>query len=125
MEKKGKFSQSLEKSRSAALALYDKISTDKRFYTIMPPELDIVVWAPAASRASTISNRSSEIFRKAEQASLHLAVFKYPSDLLKKLWTDVEFDQPDVTCLRACLMKPEHLEWMDRIWEILDKVAGD
>ena len=123
MEREGTFAHSLEKCRSAALALYEKVSDDKRFITIMPPELDILVWAPAGSRASVISARSEEIFRKAEQASLHLAVFKYPSDLLKALWTDVEFDQPEVTCLRACLMKPEHLDWMDRIWEILDKVA--
>ena len=91
----------------------------------MPPELDIVVWAPAAPRASMISKRSEQIFRKAEQDSLHLAVFKYPSDLLKEIWTDVEFDQPNVTCLRACLMKPEHLDWMDRIWKILDTVAEE
>jgi tyrosine decarboxylase/aspartate 1-decarboxylase len=23
-----------------------------------------------------------------------------------------------VTCLRSVLMKPEHLDWVDRIWEI-------
>jgi hypothetical protein len=26
-------------------------------------------------------------------------------------------------CLRSCLMKPEHLDWVDRIWEILVEVS--
>jgi hypothetical protein len=27
--------------------------------------------------------------------------------------------------LRSVLMKPEHLEWIDRIWEILAATADD
>jgi tyrosine decarboxylase/aspartate 1-decarboxylase len=29
-----------------------------------------------------------------------------------------------VTCLRSVLMKPEHLEWIERIWRIFDSAAG-
>ena len=29
-------------------------------------------------------------------------------------------DQPTVTCLRSVLMKPEHQEWLGRIWTLLD-----
>jgi hypothetical protein len=28
-----------------------------------------------------------------------------------------------VTCLRSCLMKPEHLAWIDRIWKALDSAT--
>ena len=33
-------------------------------------------------------------------------------------------DRETITCLRSVLMKPEHREWLDRIWSILDASAG-
>ena len=54
---------------------------------------------------------------------LHLAKFKCPASLLQDKWSDVDFDQDTVVCLRSCLMKPEHLDWVDRICEILDRVV--
>lgn len=117
------FAQGLSKARNAALALYEKIISDGRFKTIIAPELDILVWAPNRGSASQISKRSQEIFHAAAEDNLHLAIFKYPSSLLKNKWTDVIFDQPDVTCLRSCLMKPEHYDWVERIWNIFDNVV--
>jgi tyrosine decarboxylase/aspartate 1-decarboxylase len=117
----GEFAGNLSKCRQAALQLYDKISSDSRFKTIMKPELDIVVWAPAAGKASEISALSRDIFDLAAENNLHLATFSYPARLLKEIWKDVELDIEQVTCLRSCLMKPEHLDWIDRIWQILDK----
>jgi tyrosine decarboxylase/aspartate 1-decarboxylase len=117
------FAQGLSKSRKAALALYKKIISDGRFKTIFPPELDILVWAPNSGSASQISNRSEEIFHAAAEDNLHLATFKYPSSLLKNKWPDVIFDQQEVICLRSCLMKPEHYDWVERIWNILDNVV--
>jgi tyrosine decarboxylase/aspartate 1-decarboxylase len=124
MERGGDFAVGLSNGRKAALALYEKIASDKRFRTIFPPELDIVVWAPASSSASQISKRSEQIFNAAAEENLHLATFKYPSSLLHDKWPDVDFDQQYVTCLRSCLMKPEHLDWVDNIWGILSKVAN-
>jgi hypothetical protein len=118
----GEFAAGLAQSRQAALALYDKIANDGRFLTIFKPELDIVVWAPQASSAGEISQRSREIFTAAATQNLHLAVFNYPAALLKDDWPHVTFDQDNVTCLRSVLMKPEHLDWIDRIWEILDSL---
>jgi glutamate/tyrosine decarboxylase-like PLP-dependent enzyme len=123
MEKGGEFANGLSKGRQAALALYEKIAADERFKTIFPPELDILVWAPNGESASRISACSEQIFRAAAQENLHLATFKYPSALLREKWTEVDLDQPYVTCLRSCLMKPEHLDWVERIWDVLDKVA--
>jgi glutamate/tyrosine decarboxylase-like PLP-dependent enzyme len=124
MEKGGEFAVGLSKGRKAALALYEKIAADARFRTIFPPELDILVWAPNGVSASQISKCSEQIFRDAAQENLHLATFKYPARLLREKWAGVDFDQEYVTCLRSCLMKPEHLDWVKRIWEVLDKVAN-
>ena len=35
----------------------------------------------------------------------------------------MERDTEMIPCLRSVLMKPEHLAWADRIWEILDQAA--
>jgi len=31
----------------------------------------------------------------------------------------VKVDSATVTCLRSVLMKPEHADWVDRIWDLL------
>jgi hypothetical protein len=109
-------------SRQAALKFYDLVSEDRRYRTIFPPELDIVVWAPAAESANKISALTGEIFHTAAQRNLHFATIKLPSELLQTHWPEVVFDLPQVLCLRSCLMKPEHLDWLDQIWRILDTV---
>jgi tyrosine decarboxylase/aspartate 1-decarboxylase len=119
----GEFALGLSKSREAALALYEKIMTDERFRTIFPPELDILVWAPAGKSASEISERSRMFFQAAAEANVHLATFKYPSSSLQPLWEGVHFDEPEVICLRSCLMKPEHAAWMEKMWQVLDRVG--
>jgi tyrosine decarboxylase/aspartate 1-decarboxylase len=119
MKRGGEFAHGLECCHAAALALHKKVSNDPRFKSLFKPELDIVVWAPEGSTASDISCRSQVLFEKAAKMDLHLATFKYPSKQLQILWPEVEFDQEYVTCLRSCLMKPEHADWLERIWEIL------
>ena len=125
MVKGGQFAAGLANSREAALGLYHKIGNDARFRTLIEPELDIVVWAPRADAESRISQLSQAIFEKAAENNLHLATFKYPTKLLEKVWKDVRFESEYVTCLRSCLMKPEHLDWLDRIWAILDKATDE
>jgi len=46
-----------------------------------------------------------------------------PAELARPHWPGISFDEPAVTCLRSCLMKPEHFEWIDRIWRILTRIA--
>ncbi len=120
----GDFAQSLEKCRTAALGLYEKVAADDRFLTILEPELDILVWAPAGKTAGEISRRSEAIFQEAAKMDLHLATFKYPVALLKDSWLDVEADQETVTCLRSVLMKPEHKDWLEQIWSRLDQAVN-
>ena len=120
----GEFAQGLSRSRAAALDLFERIRADARFRAVIRPELDIVVWTAAGSSAREISERSASLFRAAAAEDLHLATLRYPSYLLRGVWEDVDFDQDSVLCLRSCLMKPEHSEWVDRIWRVLDKVAN-
>jgi hypothetical protein len=89
----------------------------------MRPELDILVWAPAGRQASEISARSTRLFEKAADAHLHLALMELPATFLQSHWPQVHFDTERVTCLRSCLMKPEHEEWLEAIWSILDSLA--
>ena len=124
MEKGGEFAAGLSKGRTAALALYERIAVDERFKTIFPPELDILVWAPVGESASQISERSQELFQAAAQENLHLATFKYPARLLQAKWTDVDMDQEYITCLRSVLMKPEHLDWLERIWGGMARISS-
>jgi glutamate/tyrosine decarboxylase-like PLP-dependent enzyme len=118
----GKFAQGLENSRKAALALFEKIRSDQRFLTAFPPELDIVIWVPRLEKASEISARSNEIFETAARKNLHLAIASFPKTMLVDNW-DIEWDQEQVACLRSCLMKAEHMDWVERIWQILDEVC--
>jgi glutamate/tyrosine decarboxylase-like PLP-dependent enzyme len=123
LEPGGEFARGLARGRGAALDIYARLERDPRTLTVMRPELDILVWAPAGARASDISARSAKHFEQAARAHLHLALMELPASLLKTHWPQVEFDCDNVTCLRSCLMKPEHDEWADTIWSILDGLA--
>jgi len=78
----GIFAKNLDKSSQAAQALYNKVSHDQRFLTLFAPELDILVWAPAATSISRISELSRAIFAGCAEENLHLAVFNYPVNKL-------------------------------------------
>ncbi len=123
--KGGQFAGDLAKGREAALTLFTDLSEDARYMTLMRPELDILIWAPAGTTASEISQRSQQCFRDAEKEHLHLALLELPAELARAYWNDrVHFDTPTVTCLRSTLMKPEHLAWLPEIRRILDKVTS-
>jgi tyrosine decarboxylase / aspartate 1-decarboxylase len=116
LERGGAFAVNLSKCRQAALTLYERLNRDPRFMTVFPPQLDIVIFAPCGTSASTISQRSRAIFDAAASENLHLALANFPQGLLGETWKGVVWDQPSVACLRSCLMKPEHLDWIERIW---------
>lgn len=118
----GEFAADLSKCRLAATQLYDRMIEDDRILTIIAPELDIVLWAPLGDTASEISKRSQKMFDDAAKRDLHLALVDLPQSLLEPHWQNVTFDQTSATCLRSCLMKAEHLEWVERIWRIIKEI---
>lgn len=119
----GEFARNLSLCRSAALKLYDLVEKDPRFVTLIEPELDIVIWAPKADSASAASRLSRAVFEEAAKENVHMAVANLPASLFKEALGDMNWDQEFLTVLRACAMKPEHFEWMDRIWEAFDRAA--
>ncbi len=120
----GVFAGMLERCRAAAVKLYDKLSADSRFVTAFPPELDIVIWAPKRGKVSEISRASAAMFEAAAERELHLALAALPVKFFEGPMAGVERDGETVTCLRSCLMKPEHLDWVDKIYEIIGDLAG-
>jgi glutamate/tyrosine decarboxylase-like PLP-dependent enzyme len=117
--KGGEFSKRINKSHSAAVKLYDKINADERFIALQQPEIDIVIWAEKKASVSEINRSSKEIFEKAAAKNLHLALLNYPVRLLPKHWKGITRDEGHVTCLRSCLLKPEHEDWVEEIWKIV------
>ena len=119
----GEFAQGLEKGRGAALLLHGLIASDARFVAGPAPELDIVVWALRAASIEESSQRAQEVFDRAAEGGLHLALAHLPAWFFPGAgWSGVDAGKEGaalVTCLRSVVMKPEHLEWVKEIGERL------
>jgi len=115
----GSFSKRINSSHNAAIQLYKKIIADKQFIALQQPEIDIVIWARKEKSISEINKTSKDIFEKAASKNLHLALLNYPVRLLPNHWRAIKKDEEYVTCLRSCLMKAEHEDWVDEIWKIV------
>lgn len=118
----GEFAKGLESGRAAALALHERLRQDGRFVTASAPELDILVWAPRAPSATEASNLSKRVFAEAANRRLHLALVTLPLHMVDV--GPMPRDRETIICLRSVLMKPEHREWADRIWGILDEATN-
>ncbi len=116
----GEFARMLAASRAAAVELHSRLARDARFVAAFAPELDIVAWTPRARTTSESSALSRAIFKEAAQRGLHLALAELPVAFFDFGRAGMLADRDTVTCLRSVLMKPEHREWIGRIWEILD-----
>jgi hypothetical protein len=122
MTKDGEFAAGLSKSLAAAERLWQHVRQSDRYVALMPPELDIVVFAVESRDAKSSSLRAREVFARAADASLHLALIDLPVELVKSWWPDLEANAPKISCLRSCLMKPEHLDTIDDIWSVLARL---
>jgi hypothetical protein len=125
LRKHGEFAQSLERCRQAALKFHQRLAQDGRFLSPFLPELDIVVFAPRAASVDEASALTRRIFQAAARKNLHLAVAEIPVAFFGGEWERTKQDRFGLTCLRTVLMKPEHLDWLDRIWAILDQAAQE
>jgi glutamate/tyrosine decarboxylase-like PLP-dependent enzyme len=121
----GVFAQGLESSHQAALELHRRLAASPYFVTpTTPPDLDIVFWAINSTNSQTSSLLARKIFDQAAQQDLHLALATLPIRFFPPaIWPQAE-QSKNVTCLRSVLMKPEHLVWIDRIWERLEAAAA-
>jgi tyrosine decarboxylase / aspartate 1-decarboxylase len=118
LEPGGEFARGLSRGRAAALELDRRLRQDARIQPLAfgTPELDIVVWKLAAPTPDRAAELAQSVFDACARRNLHLALVQLPQS-----W----FEPPGahanragiVTCLRSVLMKPEHWEWLDRIWQ--------
>jgi tyrosine decarboxylase / aspartate 1-decarboxylase len=121
----GEFASGLERGREAALAFFERLKKDERFVTAFAPELDIVIFVPRAKSVSEASGLSRRIFEAAAKRNLHLAVAELPTEFWATNLGTMQRDRETMTCLRSVLMKPEHLEWIPRIWDELSAASSE
>jgi tyrosine decarboxylase / aspartate 1-decarboxylase len=125
----GTFAKDLAKGHDAALILFERLRNDPRFLIWIKPELDILLWTVRANSAGECSRLAEAVFRKAASMDLHLALAKVPSKVIaraaNKANEQFEIDVDEVSCLRSCLMKPEHLDWLESIWQVLDQATAE
>jgi len=119
LEKGGEFAKGLERGRDAALKLFEKVRADSRFVAAFAPELDIMVFAPQAGSVTESSVLTRKIFEAAAEHNLHLAVAELPIQFWEGSLGAMKRDRDTIACLRSVLMKPEHFDWVERIWELL------
>ena len=113
----GEFAQGLSDSRQAALNLYENLQASDYFTPAFIPDLDIVVWAVNAASSAEASTLAQDVFDAAAKHDLHLALVKLPRQFFPHAtWS---WSSDTITCLRSCLLKPEHLAWMPEIWRRL------
>lgn len=123
--KGGEFARGLQQCREAALEFHLRLAHDPRFVVAFPPQLDIVVFALRAGSVGESSDLARKVFDGAAKRNLHLAVAELPFDFFANGLADVERDRPTLTCLRSVLMKPEHQEWIGRIWQVLSAATDE
>ncbi|MEP7131635.1 MAG: pyridoxal-dependent decarboxylase [Acidobacteriota bacterium] len=119
----GEFARDLARSRAAALELHARIERDPRFLAAFEPELDIVVWLPRAPTAAAASSLSRAIFEEAARRNLHLALAELPLRFFGTAGEALRGEAQTATGLRSVLMKPEHADWVERIWTLLDEAT--
>ncbi len=124
LERGGEFARGLEAGREAALALHTALSSGDRFAPLPDPELDIVVWAVRADTSRNASSAARAIFEAAARRDLHLALATFPRSIVESAGAVRVWNTDDVVCLRACVMKPAHREWMPEIVKRLGEAAA-
>ncbi len=123
LQKGGEFAVGLERCREAAMEFHERLSGDKRFVTPFAPQLDIVLFVPRSGSVSESSALSRRVFEAAAAKNLHLAVAELPIQFFEAKLGQMKRDRGTITCLRSVLMKPEHREWVGRIWNILEQAT--
>jgi glutamate/tyrosine decarboxylase-like PLP-dependent enzyme len=124
LENNGEFASGLDSSLSAAQDFHARLDASEFFTPLMPPELDIVVYAVNAPTTTSSSERARTLFEQAANQGLHLALIELPLTLAEPWLPDISANSETITCLRSVLMKPEHEQWSERIIELLEAAAA-
>ncbi len=125
LEREGEFAAMLDDCLLAAQSFWARLKDSRHFLPLMRPELDIVVYAVRAPDSTIASERARRLFANAAEHDLHLALIELPADLVCAFAPELEKNSETITCLRSVLMKAEHLDWLDRIVDILEARAAE
>jgi tyrosine decarboxylase/aspartate 1-decarboxylase len=120
----GQLSQWLDQSLLAAREFWQEMQASSSYQPLMQPELDIVVYAVIADDSGTASERARDVFSRAAEQELHLALIELPTEFVQNYRPELAATSKTVTCLRSALMKPEHREWVPEIMKTLNDCAG-
>jgi tyrosine decarboxylase / aspartate 1-decarboxylase len=124
LEADGEFARGLARGRDAALELDRRLRADSRCQSLAagPPDLDIVVWKLRAGTPDEAGALANSVFAACAARNLHLALVQLP-----QFWfTGENADKSArVTCLRSVLMKPEHMDWMETIWQLYEAACAE
>ena len=117
----GGLSAVLRKTRSAALSWSSLINESEQLRLVVEPSLDIIAFfasidQKSASGISAVTHRLFAELMNASSDPVYLAKLQLKQSLLAR-YTDLVWDQPILTVLRSCLMKPEHLDYVPRLHE--------
>ncbi|WP_437186071.1 pyridoxal phosphate-dependent decarboxylase family protein [Planctomicrobium sp. SH668] len=121
----GEFAGQLDQCCLAARQLAGWIESESHFHLVTQPQLDIVVWNFQAESSSLASEKARQFFNQAAKNNIHLALLSLPRSYFSGDHSIETWDTDEVTCLRTCLMKQEHFEWMPRIIQALEKTLND
>lgn len=124
LERGGQFSAWLDQSLDAAQSFWHRLNDTPHYQPLMRPELDIVVYAVTADSAYSASQAARDVFARAADKNLHLAMMQVPADIVATYLPTMRVDADSVTCLRSVLMKAEHQDWLDEIMRILEASAA-
>ncbi len=119
----------LNKTLQAANILSQKIKLSNYYVLLLEPQLDIVCYFPKTKnmKASEISAKTEYIFKYLENhltEPLYLAKLKINKDI--GIYDEnIDWDMDNMTILRSCLMKPEHLDYVDTIFDRLTKAFNN
>ena len=122
----GEFAKGLAASRAAALELDRRIRAGNRFIPFLGnPELDIIAWRVNSGTLQESSAAAQHIFDECAAHDLHLALVQLPEVMFAAESEPIgPHSSSIVTCLRSVLMKPEHEQWIDEIWQRLNLASS-
>jgi len=115
----GDFASMLNTCIETARWLYHQIENSIHMVPLFKPELDIVLWSLKGESAADISRKNVLFFENCAKKNLHLALYQVRTDKLPPTLASIVKNENHVTVLRSCLMKPEHWDWKERIFDIM------
>ena len=120
----GEFAAALAASWQAAQRLYGWLNDSPHWQPLLEPDLDVVSWIPRADSLQQASAASQAVYDDLAKRDIHVALLRVPAEFACRNIKSLVRDADTVTCLRVCLMKPEHDDWLEYFFAALDELTA-